>query len=103
MQKLNVCVQTVYAQVEAVCAKSAVRRCAAAPRLLAPACAALALLLPALSARADAPDFRCRSPQLESSDRRKRMSHTEFRRHGGKTMARGDAPSGAMRGGVAWG
>ena len=40
--------------------KSAVRRCAAAPRLLVPVFAALAFLLPALSARADAPDFRFR-------------------------------------------
>ena len=40
--------------------KVAVRRCAAAPRLLAPVCAALAFLLPAASARADAPDFRFR-------------------------------------------
>ncbi len=54
MQKLNVCVQAVCAQAEAV------RRCALAPRLLAPTFAALALLLPALSARADAPDFRFR-------------------------------------------
>lgn len=41
-------------------ANCAVRRRAAAPRLLAFACAALALLLPAASARADAPDFRYR-------------------------------------------
>ena len=38
----------------------AARRCAAAPRLLGPVFATLALLLPALSARADAPDFRFR-------------------------------------------
>ncbi len=38
----------------------AARRCAAASRFLPPVCAALALLLPALSARADAPDFRFR-------------------------------------------
>ena len=56
MQKLNVC-----AQVETVRANCAGRLRAAAPRLLlAAACAALALLLPALSAHADAPDFRYR-------------------------------------------
>ncbi len=49
MQKLNVCVQTACAQGEAVRANCAARRRAAA-----------LALLPALSAHADAPDFRCR-------------------------------------------
>lgn len=86
MKKLNVC-----AQVETVRANCAARRPAAAPRLLlAAACAALALLLPALSARGDAPDFR------------EGMSHTEVRRHGDEAMARGDVLAGVRHGGATW-
>ena len=86
MKKLNVC-----AQVETVRANCAARRSVAAPRLLlAAACAALALLLPALSAHADAPDFR------------EGMSHTEVRRHGDEAMARGDVLAGVRHGGVTW-
>lgn len=135
--------------------KAAVRRCAAASRFLTPVCATLALLLQALSAQADAPDFRFRPllagkasltepgfvvrrelgvaalapelripvelvyesssassgafgfgwrcPQLESSVLRRGRSHTESRRYGGDAGSQGDAPSGAMRGDVAWG
>lgn len=54
------------------------------------ACAALALLLPAASARAEAPDFR------------EGMSHTEVRRHGGEAMARGDVLAGVRHGGATW-
>ena len=85
MKKLNVC-----AQVETVRANCAARRRAAAPRPLALACAALALLIPALSAHADAPDFR------------EGMSHTEVRRHGDEAMARGDVLAGVRHGGVTW-
>ena len=54
------------------------------------ALAALALLLPAPAARADAPDFR------------EGMSHTEVRRHGDEAMARGDVLAGVRHGGVTW-
>ena len=55
--------QELCARFKNICGRAncAARRPAAAPRLLlAAACAALALLLPVPSARADAPDFRCR-------------------------------------------
>lgn len=90
----------------------AARRCAAAPRLLAPVFAALALLIPALSACADAPDFRFR-PLLAGNAsltephilRAKRTAQQALCgvRHGDEALARDDAPSGTMRGGVAWG